>query len=314
MDQAIVAFDLKRMLIGDEPPLFLLEIVVRTIIIYGYTLLLLRWLGSRTVGQLSTVEFLLVIALGSAVGDAMFYPAVSLLHAMLVVTVVVVVNKVLDMVIAKSGRAERLLDGKPREVVRDGVVARRFLDEKWMSLYELFQELREDGIEQLGEVRRAYIEKDGKVTVFRHKGDTPRGLAIVPPSQVEPRILVSPGDPAALEARMADQIARRDASQPTRDRSAGSTFRNPAGFSSTGRADDSHELKAWKVIDDAGLRGATLGGAQMSPKHSNFLINIGGATAADLENLGEDVRKRVFQQSGITLEWEIMRVGEYSHK
>ena len=122
------------------------------------------------------------------------------------------------------------------------------------------------------------------------------------------------GDPATLDAKMADQIAKRDASQPTKDRSAGSTFRNPVGFSSTGRADDSHELKAWKVIDDAGLRGASLGGAQMSPKHSNFLINIGGATAADLENLGEDVRKRVFQQSGITLEWEIMRVGEHSHK
>jgi len=118
------------------------------------------------------------------------------------------------------------------------------------------------------------------------------------------------GDPAALEARMVDQIAKRDASQPTKDRSAGSTFRNPAGFSSTGRADDSHELKAWKVIDEAGLRGATLGGAQMSPMHSNFLVNIGGATAADLENLGEDVRKKVFQQRGITLEWEIMRVGE----
>ena len=118
------------------------------------------------------------------------------------------------------------------------------------------------------------------------------------------------GDPAALEARMADQIARRDASQPTKERSAGSTFRNPAGYSSTGRADDTHELKAWKVIDEAGMRGATLGGAQMSPMHSNFLINIGGATAADLENLGEDVRKRVFQQRGITLEWEIMRVGE----
>lgn len=118
------------------------------------------------------------------------------------------------------------------------------------------------------------------------------------------------GDPDALEARMQDQIAKRDASQPTRDRSAGSTFRNPAGFSSTGRADDVQDLKAWKVIDDAGMRGVTLGGAQMSPKHSNFLINIGGATAADLENLGEEVRKRVFQQSGITLEWEIMRVGE----
>ena len=119
-----------------------------------------------------------------------------------------------------------------------------------------------------------------------------------------------PGDPAALEARMAGQIAKRDASQPTKDRSAGSTFRNPAGFSSTGKADDAMDLKAWKLIDDAGMRGAMRGGAQMSPMHSNFLINAGGATAADLENLGEDVRKRVFQNSGIALEWEIMRVGE----
>jgi UDP-N-acetylmuramate dehydrogenase len=118
------------------------------------------------------------------------------------------------------------------------------------------------------------------------------------------------GDPAALAARMADQITKRDASQPTKDRSAGSTFRNPVGHSSTGRADDSHDLKAWKVIDDAGMRGAKIGGAQMSPMHANFLINTGGATAADLENLGEEVRKRVFQNAGITLVWEIMRVGE----
>jgi len=116
-------------------------------------------------------------------------------------------------------------------------------------------------------------------------------------------------DPQVLDAKMNDQIAKRDASQPTRDRSAGSTFRNPAGFSSTGKADDSHELKAWKLIDDAGMRGAILGGAQMSPLHSNFLINTGTATAADLEGLGEDVRKRVFNNSGLTLEWEIMRVG-----
>jgi UDP-N-acetylmuramate dehydrogenase len=118
------------------------------------------------------------------------------------------------------------------------------------------------------------------------------------------------GDPAALEARMAEQIARRDASQPTKDRSAGSTFRNPAGFSSTGQADDTHELKAWKVIDEAGMRGAQRGGARMSDMHSNFLINTGGATAADLEELGELVRKRVFENSGLTLEWEIMRVGD----
>jgi len=118
------------------------------------------------------------------------------------------------------------------------------------------------------------------------------------------------GDPDTLHSRMADQLRKRDETQPTKDRSAGSTFRNPAGFSSTGQADDSHALKAWKVIDDAGLRGATLGGAQMSPKHPNFLINTGGATAAELEALGEDVRKKVYDSSGITLEWEVMRIGE----
>ncbi len=120
----------------------------------------------------------------------------------------------------------------------------------------------------------------------------------------------APGDPATLAARMEDQIAKRDASQPTKDRSAGSTFRNPLGRSSTGQADDGPELKAWKVIDDAGMRGARRGGAQISPMHSNFLINTGGATATDLELLGEEVRKRVFQNAGIRLEWEIMRVGE----
>lgn len=118
------------------------------------------------------------------------------------------------------------------------------------------------------------------------------------------------GDPAELEQKMADQLAKRDATQPTKDRTAGSTFRNPAGFSSTGRDDDVHDLKAWKLIDEAGMRGATVGGAQMSPKHSNFLVNTGEATAHDLERLGELVRKSVFQSSGLELEWEVIRVGD----
>jgi UDP-N-acetylmuramate dehydrogenase len=117
-------------------------------------------------------------------------------------------------------------------------------------------------------------------------------------------------DVQTLEDRMTAQLAKRDETQPTKDRTAGSTFRNPAGFSSTGQADDTHDLKAWKVIDDAGMRGATRGGAVMNTKHSNFLTNAGGATAADLIGLGEDVRKKVYETSGLTLEWEIMRVGE----
>ena len=132
----------------------------------------------------------------------------------------------------------------------------------------------------------------------------PEGLVITEVTLAGPL-----GDPGELIRRMEEQTARRDASQPVKERSAGSTFRNPAGFSSTGRDDDVHDLKAWKLIEDAGMKGATLGCAQMSPKHANFLINTGGAKAADLENLGELVRKKVLDSTRITLEWEIMRVG-----
>jgi UDP-N-acetylmuramate dehydrogenase len=151
---------------------------------------------------------------------------------------------------------------------------------------------------------RVTLAADDLKFAYRHS-ELPDGLVLTSATFEAP-----PGDPEELSARMADQIAKRDATQPTKDLTAGSTFRNPAGFSSTGRADDTHDLKAWKVIDDAGLRGARRGGAEMSAMHPNFLVNTGTATAADLEGLGEEVRERVFQHSGITLEWEIMRVGE----
>ncbi|KRW95891.1 UDP-N-acetylmuramate dehydrogenase [Paracoccus sp. MKU1] len=138
---------------------------------------------------------------------------------------------------------------------------------------------------------------------YRHS-EIPEGWVVT-----EARFRAEPGDPAELAARMEEQLARRNASQPTRDRSAGSTFRNPAGFSSTGRADDSHELKAWSLIDAAGLRGHRLGGAQMSEKHPNFLLNADGATAAELEALGELVRQKVRETSGHDLQWEVIRVG-----
>jgi UDP-N-acetylmuramate dehydrogenase len=151
---------------------------------------------------------------------------------------------------------------------------------------------------------RRVVLGPGDIAFAYRQTDLPEGAVVT-----EVTFRAPEGDPQALAAKMADQLARRAATQPVKDRSAGSTFRNPAGFSSTGRADDTHELKAWKVIEDAGLRGARLGGAQMSPKHPNFLVNTGGATAADLEGLGEEVRKKVFAHSGISLDWEIMRIG-----
>lgn len=104
-------------------------------------------------------------------------------------------------------------------------------------------------------------------------------------------------EPAAIRARMEELSANREASQPIKAKTGGSTFKNPPGH------------KAWQLIDEAGCRGLNLGGAQVSEKHTNFLINSGDASAADLEALGEEVRRRVKEKSGITLEWEIKRVG-----
>ena len=89
----------------------------------------------------------------------------------------------------------------------------------------------------------------------------------------------------------------RETSQPVRTKTGGSTFKNPEG------------KKAWQLVDEAGCRGLRMGGAQVSEKHTNFLINVDGATSAEIEGLGEEVKRRVYQQSGIMLEWEIQRVG-----
>lgn len=106
-----------------------------------------------------------------------------------------------------------------------------------------------------------------------------------------------PGDRAAIEAEMDRVTAAREAAQPIRERTGGSTFKNPEGG------------KAWQLIDAAGCRGLTLGGAQVSEMHCNFLINRGNATAADVEGLGEEVRRRVRENSGYELHWEIKRIG-----
>lgn len=199
MNEALAIFDWQRMLFGDEPPLYLIEIVARTLIIYAYALALLRWLGSRTIGQLSTVEFLLVIALGSAVGDAMFYPDVPLLHALLVVSIVVVANKILDVLIARFKPAEKAIDGIPEEAIRDGVICKDFLASTSMGPSELFQELRERGIEHLGQVAHAYIEADGGVALYRRKDDTLPGLSIVPPWELAKPVELRAGQASKVD-------------------------------------------------------------------------------------------------------------------
>jgi UDP-N-acetylmuramate dehydrogenase len=126
---------------------------------------------------------------------------------------------------------------------------------------------------------------------YRHSGLPAESIVI------RARFRARIGDPAAITARMAEIRGSREATQPTRARTGGSTFRNPPG------------ARAWELIDAAGARGLIRGGAQISEKHCNFMLNIGDATAADLEGLGEEVRRRVHATSGIVLDWEIKRLG-----
>ncbi len=123
--------------------------------------------------------------------------------------------------------------------------------------------------------------------------------ARLPPGGIVTRVRLRArrGNPSAIAAEMAGIRAAREASQPTRARTGGSTFRNPDG------------AKAWELIDAAGCRGLRHGDAQVSEKHCNFLLNLGAASAADLEGLGEEVRRRVLAATGVTLEWEIRRLG-----
>jgi UDP-N-acetylmuramate dehydrogenase len=127
--------------------------------------------------------------------------------------------------------------------------------------------------------------------------------ATLPPGAVvlRARLRATPDAPGAIAARIGEIRARRAATQPIRARTGGSTFRNPASGESS--------LKAWELIAAAGCRGLTRGGAMVSEKHCNFLINTGAATAAELEGLGEEVRTRVREATGVALEWEIRRLG-----
>ncbi|HUZ67797.1 MAG TPA: UDP-N-acetylenolpyruvoylglucosamine reductase, partial [Beijerinckiaceae bacterium] len=144
------------------------------------------------------------------------------------------------------------------------------------------------------------VDRKGKIRVFsaadmafsyRHSG--------APADVIFTQALFQgrPGDPAAIHAEMERITQAREAAQPIREKTGGSTFKNPP------------DAKAWKLIDQAGCRGLVVGDAQVSPMHCNFLINRGAATAADIEALGEEVRRRVRQTCGVELEWEIKRIG-----
>ena len=188
----IVAFDWHRLFLGDAPLMFLLEILFRIAVIWLWTMILLRWIGGRSLSQLSLVEFLLVIALGSAVGDSIVYPDVPLLHAMLVILTVVLLDKAVNLAIRRYHTAKTVIDGHPTEVLRDGVVLCSGLRARKLGSLELMELLRLRGVQNLGSVKHVYLEPSGQVSIFPLK--TPvLGLPIVPP--VESQAVVTKDRP-----------------------------------------------------------------------------------------------------------------------
>ena len=185
METDYVPFDLWRMFFGGHPPLFYAEILVRVLVVYLYTLGMIRWIGGRGIAQLSLVEFLLVIALGSAVGDSLFYPEVPIFVALAVITMVVGINKALDVIIARSDRAKIVVDGRPVALVQHGVLVAEGMRKLDLGTNEVKAILRQEGVANLGQIDHAYLEVGGGRSVFRAEKPQP-GLAIVPPQDVFP--------------------------------------------------------------------------------------------------------------------------------
>jgi uncharacterized membrane protein YcaP (DUF421 family) len=181
MGEEVQVLDWQRMFIGDMDLTFLLEIALRTSVIYLFAFALIRLLGKRGQGQLSPFEFVIIIALGSAVGDPMIYADVPLLYSMAVVAIVVFFNRSLVWLTERSDSIETFVDSKTACLVADGRIDLQTLKSESVTSDELFMSLRLDGIEQLGQVKRAYLETSGRISCYNHApSDVRPGLPIYP--------------------------------------------------------------------------------------------------------------------------------------
>lgn len=190
-------FDLERIFIGNVPLLFFAEILLRTTILYTWTLIMLRITGKRGMGELTALELLIVIGLGSAVGDPMFYPNVPVLHGMVAIAVVVLLHRGTVIFTNRWPRAHDYVIGRPEQLVADGCLDLEGMENSQISRDEVFTGLRQHQFQHLGEVRRVWAEPDGKFSIVPYDDDTVRpGLPLIPPDDVEAPVELPAGKPA----------------------------------------------------------------------------------------------------------------------
>lgn len=172
--------DLAEMFVGGFAIGVAVEIAIRTTLMYLYTLTVVRLLGKRGMGHLSPFELVIIVSLGSAVGDPMLYADIPLVHGMIVIAVIVVLQRLLQRATERAPRLETVFEGKPRRLVSGGVIDEEALAKEDLSEAELFTALRENSVEHLGQVRLAYLEPSGVVSVFKVEPPVAPGKSTLP--------------------------------------------------------------------------------------------------------------------------------------
>jgi len=189
-------FDFHRIFFGDMPYGFLLEIIFRTAVMYGYTILLLRLLGKRSMGQLSTLELAIIICFGSAVGDPMMGKDVPILHGIVVITTVAILQSGAEWLINRNKRLESFMEGRPDCLVKNGLIINDSLHKNDLSHEDLFRFLRNKDIEHLGQVKNAFFETSGLVSVWCFpKSEIVPGLGILPEEYIAEDAKIEDGQP-----------------------------------------------------------------------------------------------------------------------
>ena len=195
MDSTFKPFDFHRIFFGEAPGLFLLEIVFRTLIMYSYTVLLLRFLGKRGMGQLSMLELAIIISFGSAVGDPMVGAEMPIVHGMLAITVIALFQVFLERLIKMNRKVEAVMEGSPNLVVNEGVIMWECMKRDNISKEDLFRALRGKDVQHLGEVHKAFFETSGTISVFfRSPKKVLPGLAVLPDELIQQDEIIKEGE------------------------------------------------------------------------------------------------------------------------
>lgn len=181
-------FDWLRIILGapeTADALFYLEVIFRTTVMYLYTIFLARMVGHDAIGQIGPFEFVLVIAVGSAAGDPMFYPDVGILQGILVITIVILLHRLTGAVLQRSKRIESMVEGDPTLIIADGKILQDALGSGSLTERELLALLRVEGVRDIGEIERAYFENNGRLSIFRFANSKSRKSRSTMPAEVE---------------------------------------------------------------------------------------------------------------------------------